>query len=147
MFSETHGGWIMAVIATLLALWSYKLSKQDESTRKKTFENITFLGQKYACLHHEEPYFMLHLKTFIEMIQQGHFGILYQHQEPQIILLPIDEFYRLKAIEEHLEDQEIARIIEERIHTRDKNEPHFSEDFDALRAKIYEQKPSKGESS
>ena len=145
MFSETHGGWIMAVIATLLALWSYKLSNQDKSTRKKTFENITFLGQKYACLHHEEPYFMLHLKTFIEMIQQGHFGILYQHQAPQIILLPINEFYRLKAIEEHLEDLEIARIIEERIHTQDKNKPHFIEDFDALRAKIYEQKPSKGE--
>jgi len=60
-------------------------------------------------------------------------------KSPQVVLLPIDEFYRLKAIEEHLEDQEIAKIIEERIHTRSKEKSHPQKYFDALRAKIYEQ--------
>ena len=145
MINEPTGGWIMAVIATLLAIWTYKLSKKHEMTEKQAFECILFLGKHYVTLHDEASDFMLRLKALIEKIQQGEFGIIYHHKEPQIILLPINEFYRLKVIEEHLEDQEIARIIEERIHTRDKNEPHFSEDFDALRAKIYEQKPSKGE--
>lgn len=53
-------------------------------------------------------------------------------------LPPIDEFYRLKAIEEHLDDMEIAKIIEERIKNRDKKDPHPLEEFETLRSKIYE---------
>lgn len=145
MISEPTGGWIMAVIATLLALWTYKLSKQHETIDKQAFERILFLGKHYMTLHDEASDFMLRLKTLLEKIHQGEFGIIYHQKEPQVILLPIDEFYRLKAIEEHLEDQEIAHIIEERIHSRDKKESNFIEDFDALRATIYEKKPSKGE--
>ena len=54
-----------------------------------------------------------------------------------VVLLPINEFYRLKAIEEHLEDREIAKIIEERINTRDKKDPHPLEDFERFKERIY----------
>jgi len=139
MYSEPTGGWIMAIFATLLALWTYRLSTQSETAHKKEFESIEFLGQMYWCVHHEESHFMLRLKTLIERIKQGAFGLLYENKEPQMVLLPIHEFYRLKAIEEHLEDMEIAKIIEERITNRSKEDPHPIEDFDTLRSKTYQQ--------
>jgi hypothetical protein len=143
MYNEPTGGWIMALLATLLALWTYKLSKQSEIVHEKEFKSTQFLGQKYWCLHHDEPYFMMCLKKLIKTVKEGSFGILYENKEPEVVLLPINEFYRLKAIEEHLEDMEIAKIIEERIHTRDKKDPHPLEYFETLRSKIYEKHPSK----
>ena len=143
MYNEPTGGWIMAILAIVLALWTYRVSKKVEKVHEKEFENIEFLGQTYWCLHEEEKEFVLRLKKLIETVKEGSFGILYENKEPQVVLLPINEFYRLKAIEEHLEDMEIAKIIEERIHTRDKKEPHPLEDFETLRSKIYEKHPSK----
>lgn len=139
MYNEPTGGWIMVLFATLLALWTYRLSKKSEEAHNKAFENIEFLGQKYLCVHHEEKEFRLRLTKLIEMIKQGSFGLLYENEAPQMVLLPINEFYRLKVIEEHLEDMEIARIIKERINTRDKNIPNPIEDFDRLREQIYTQ--------
>ena len=119
MYSESNGGWIMALLATLLALWTYRLSTKNETTHEQAFESIEFLGQTYWCLHNEEPH---------------------------VVLLPINEFYRLKAIEEHLEDMEIAKIIEERIHTQEIKASDPQKHFDALRAKIYDdRKHSKSE--
>lgn len=141
MYNEPTGGWIMAILATLLALWTYRLSKKVEKVHEKEFESIEFLGQTYWCLHQEESHFMLRLRKLLEMVKEDSFGILYENKEPQVVLLPINEFYRLKMIEEHLEDQKIVKIIEERINTRDKEEPHPLEDFDILRSKIYEQSP------
>lgn len=141
MYSESNGGWIMALLATLLALWTYRLSTKNETTHEQAFEGIEFLGETYDVLHNEEENFMLRLKTLIEKIKQGSFGLLYENKEPQIVLLPIHEFYRLKAIEEHLKDQEIAKIIEECIHTHAKEESsHPQKHFDALRAKIYDER-------
>ena len=137
MYNEPTGGWIMALLATLLALWTYRLSKKIETAHEKEFESIEFLDQTYWCLHSEESYFMLRLKKLIEMVKKGSFGLLYENKEPQVVLLPINEFYRLKAIEEHLEDREIAKIIEERINTRDKKDPHPLEDFERFKERIY----------
>lgn len=137
MYNEPTGGWIIALLATLLALWTYRVSKKIETAHEKAFESIEFLGQKYWCMHEEEKEFVLRLKKLIEMVKKGSFGILYENKEPQVVLLPINEFYRLKAIEEHLEDREIAKIIEERINTRDKKEPHPLEDFERFRERIY----------
>jgi len=81
MNSEPTGGWIMALLATLLALWTYRLSKQSETTCEKEFENITFLGENYVVLHEEGENFMLHLKILIEKIKQGSFGLLYKTKE------------------------------------------------------------------
>lgn len=78
MYNEPTGGWIMALLATLLAIWTYRVSKRIEIDHEKAFENIEFLGQKYWCLHQEEPHFMLRLKTLIEKIKQGSFGIVYE---------------------------------------------------------------------
>ena len=141
MYNEPTGGWIMAILATLLALWTYRLSKKVEKVHEKEFESIEFLDQTYWCLNQEESHFMLRLRKLLEMVKEDSFGILYENKEPQVVLLPINEFYRLKAIEEHLEDREIAKIIEERINTRNKEDPHPLEDFEALRSKIYEQSP------
>ena len=137
MYNEPTGGWIMAILAIVLALWTYRVSKKVEKVHEKEFENIEFLGQTYWCLHEEEKEFVLRLKKLIEMVKKGSFGILYENKEPQVVLLPINEFYRLKAIEEHLEDREIAKIIEERINTRDKKDPHPLEDFERFKERIY----------
>lgn len=137
MYNEPTGGWIIALLATLLALWTYRVSKKIETAHEKAFESIEFLGQKYWCMHEEEKEFVLRLKKLIEMVKKGSFGILYENKEPQVVLLPINEFYRLKAIEEHLEDREIAKIIEERINTRDKKDPHPLEDFERFKERIY----------
>lgn len=147
MYSESNGGWIMALLATLLALWTYRLSRKNETAHEQAFESIEFLGETYEVLHDEEENFMLRLKILIEKIKQGSFGFLYENKEPHVVLLPINEFYRLKAIEEHLEDQKIAKIIEERIHTHAKEESsHPQKHFDDLRAKIYDKrKHSKSE--
>ena len=137
MYNEPTGGWIIALLATLLALWTYRLSKKVEKVHEKEFESIEFLGQTYWCLHQEGSHFMLRLRKLIEMVKEDSFGILYENKEPQVVLLPINEFYRLKAIEEHLEDREIAKIIEERINTRDKKDPHPLEDFERFKERIY----------
>ena len=137
MYNEPTGGWIMALLAIVLALWTYRVSKKIETAHEKEFESIEFLDQTYWCLHSEESYFMLRLKKLIEMVKKGSFGLLYENKEPQVVLLPINEFYRLKAIEEHLEDREIAKIIEERINTRDKKDPHPLEDFERFKERIY----------
>lgn len=146
MNSESNGGWIMALLATLLALWTYWLSRKNETDHEQAFESITFLGETYAVLHDEKENFMLRLKTLIEKIKQGSFGLLYENKEPHVVLLPINEFYKLKMIEEHLKDQEIAKIIAKRIHTQEIKASHPQKHFDALRAKIYdEQEHSKSE--
>lgn len=54
MYNEPTGGWIMAILATLLALWTYRVSKKIETAHEKEFESIEFLGQKYWCVHEEE---------------------------------------------------------------------------------------------
>ena len=141
MYNEPTGGWIMALLAIVLALWTYRVSKKIETAHEKEFESIEFLDQTYWCLNQEESHFMLRLRKLLEMVKEDSFGILYENKEPQVVLLPINEFYRLKAIEEHLEDREIAKIIEERINTRNKKDPHPLEDFEALRSKLYEQSP------
>ena len=46
MYNEPTGGWIMAILATLLALWTYRLSKKVEKVHEKEFKSIEFLGQK-----------------------------------------------------------------------------------------------------
>ena len=143
MYGESMGGWIMAFLATVLALWTYKLSSKDEENQEKTFESISFLGESYSVLDNENPHFRIFLNALIANVKQGSFGLLYEKKEPQVVLLPIHEFYRLKAIEEHLEDMEIANIIKERVHTRDKK-CDLNEEFDAIRAKIYQQ-PFKGD--
>jgi hypothetical protein len=123
MYSEPTGGWIMALLATLLALWTYRLSKKSEIAHEKEFDNIELLSQNYMCLHHEEPYFMLRLKKLIKAVKEGSFGLLYENKEPKMVLLPINEFYRLKA-------------IEERINTRTKEDPQPIEEFGTLISKI-----------
>ncbi len=69
MYNEPTGGWIMALLATLLALWTYKLSKQSEIVQEKEFKSTQFLGQKYWCLYHDEPYFMMCLKKLIKTVK------------------------------------------------------------------------------
>ena len=137
MYNEPTGGWIMALLAIVLALWTYRVSKKIETAHEKEFESIEFLDQTYWCLNQEESHFMLRLRKLLEMVKEDSFGILYENKEPQVVLLPINEFYRLKAIEEHLEDREIAKIIEERINTRDKKDPHPLEDFERFKERIY----------
>ena len=73
------------------------------------------------------------------MIQQKRFGVICKEKEPILALLSMEEFLRLKAIEEHLDDLEIAKIIEDRIKNRDKGDPHPVVDFEHFREGVYRQ--------
>lgn len=130
--------WFPLLVSSLLAFWIYSLSKKRKQAYEKVFETVEFCGQKYTCVHWEEDYFMLRLMRFMNAVKQGYFGILYKDKVPLMALLPIEEFYRLKTIEEHLEDQEIGKIIEERVkyHEHTTNET-IDETFEALRHEIY----------
>ena len=98
-----------------------------------------FLGHQYHVMQKDAFGFMIRLFYVFKDIHKGEFILIKEHQEPLAVLLTIEEFYRLKAIEEHLEDREIARIIEERV----TNKRHVSQDatlherFEALREDIY----------
>ena len=98
-----------------------------------------FLGHLYHVMQRDAFGFIIRLFYVFKDIHKGEFILIKEKQEPLAVLLPIEEFYRLKAIEEHLEDREIARIIEERV----KNKSHVSQEatlherFEALREDIY----------
>ena len=53
--------------------------------------------------------------------------------EPIVALVPMEEFLRLKGLEEYLDDIAIAKIIEERLANRDRTQTHPLRDFDGFR--------------
>lgn len=124
-------------LATTLAIWVYRLSQDTKRAKEKSFEVIEFCGQSYITLALEKKYFSTRLLALVRLIQQKHFGVICKEKEPILALLPIEEFLRLKAIEEHLDDLEIAKIIEDRIKNRDKADPHPMVDFERFRERIY----------
>ena len=127
------------ILVTAVAFWVYRLSKTHEFTLKKGFEEMVFCGQKYLQLNREEMPFCTRITALLKHVKQKHFGVVCEEKEPVIVLLPVEEFLRLKAIEEHLDDCEIAKIIEERLANRKKGDPHPMMDFEHFREGIYEQ--------
>jgi hypothetical protein len=123
--------------ATALAIWVYRLSHDSKRATEKNFEAMEFCWQSYVTLDLEEKHLSIRLLALVRLIQQKHFGVICKEKEPILALLPMEEFLRLKAIEEHLDDLEIARIIEDRIKNRDKVDPHPMVDFERFRERIY----------
>lgn len=124
-------------LATALAIWVYRLSHDSKSATEKSFEVMEVCGQNYLCVHKEEKQLSTRLLSLLSKVEAGSLGVMLKEKEPKVVLLPVEEFLRLKAIEEHLEDMEIARIIEDRIKNRDKGDPHPMVDFEKFRERIY----------
>jgi hypothetical protein len=51
----------------------------------------------------------------------------------------MEEFLRLKGLEEYLDDCAIAKIIEERLANRDRTQMHPLRDFDEFREILYKE--------
>lgn len=115
----------------------YRLSHDTKRATEKSFEVMEVCGQNYLCVHKEEKHLSTRLLSLLNKVEAGSLGVLLKEKEPKIVLLPVEEFLRLKAIEEHLDDREIARIIEERIKNRDTVDPHPMVDFERFRERIY----------
>ena len=140
---QTLTPWLPLVIATALALWAYRLGENLKQTMQKPFESIEFAGKCYLGVDLEEQ----HLGTrVIELLQQikGHQeGVILDKSEPIVALVPMEEFLRLKGLEEYLDDCAIAKIIEERLVNRDKTQSHPLRDFDGFREIIYKEDDAK----
>lgn len=124
-------------LATALAIWVYRLSHDTKSATEKSFEVMDVCGQNYLCIHKEEKQLSRRLLSLLSKVEAGALGVMLKKKEPIVVLFPVEEFLRLKAIEEHLEDMEIAKIIEDRIKNRDKVDPHPMVDFERFRERIY----------
>ena len=137
------GSVLKLILVTAVAFWAYRLSETHENALEKEFEAMEFCGQKYFRLDWEEKPFCTRILALLKHVKQKRFGVICEEKEPSIVLLPIEEFLRLKAIEEHLEDGEIARIIEERLANRKQGDPHPMMDFEHFREGVY--KEAKGD--
>jgi len=133
------GSVLKLILVTAVAFWAYRLSETHEKALEKEFEAMTFCGQKYFRLDWEEKPFCTRIIALLKHVKQKRFGVICEEKEPVMVLLPIEEFLRLKAIEEHLDDCEIARIIEERLANRKQGDPHPMMDFEHFRAGVYKE--------
>lgn len=136
---QTLTPWLSLGIATALALWAYRLGENLKQTMQKPFESIEFAGKCYLGVDLEEQ----HLGTrVIELLQQikGHQeGVILDKSEPIVALVPMEEFLRLKGLEEYLDDIAIAKIIETRLANRDRTKSHPLRDFDGFREILYKE--------
>ncbi len=130
---------IKLITATAVAFWVYRLSERHEDALEKHFEVMEFCGQTYLKLDREEKHFSTRLIALLRFIKQRHFGVICEQKEPISVILPMEAFLRLKAIEEHLDDLEIAQIIEERLGNRKKSDPHPMMDFEHFREGVYQE--------
>ena len=64
-----------------------------------------------------------------------------------IALVPMEEFLRLKGLEEYLDDRAIAKIIETRLANRDRTKSHPLRDFDGFREILFKEEEETTDSS
>lgn len=127
-----------SLLALSLALWVYRLGKDLEITKNKPFEEIEFAGKRYLCVEQSETHLGARIISLLHQIKGHQEGVILEENEPIIALVPIEEFLRLKGLEEYLDDSAIAKLIETRLANRDRTQMHPLKDFDAFRKTIYQ---------
>lgn len=135
---ETLNSIFPSLLALGLALWAYKLGKDLEITKNKPFEEIEFAGKRYLCVEQSEKHLGARIISLLQHIKEHQEGIILEENEPIIALVPIEEFLRLKGLEEYLDDSAIAKLIQTRLANRDRTQIHPLKDFDAFRKTIYQ---------
>ena len=140
---ETLTAWLPLVIATALALWAYRLGENLKQTMQKPFEAIEFAGKRYLGVDLEEQHLGARVIELLKQIKGHQEGVILEKNEPMIALVPMEEFLRLKGLEEYLDDIAIAKIIETRLANRDRTQTHPLRDFDGFREIIYKEDDTK----
>lgn len=136
---ETLTSLLPIVVATTLALWAYRLGKNMQQTMQKPFESIEFAGKPYLGVDLEEKHLGARVIALLKQIKGHQEGVILEKNEPMIALVPMEEFLRLKGLEEYLDDCAIAKIIEERLANRDRTQMHPLRDFDEFREILYKE--------
>ena len=136
---ETFTPWLPLVIATALALWAYRLGENLKQTMQKPFEAIEFAGKHYLGVDLEEKHLANRIIALLKQIKGHQEGVILDKSEPMVALVPMEEFLRLKGLEEYLDDCAIAKIIEERLANRDRTQTHPLRDFDGFREILYKE--------
>ncbi len=136
---ETLTTWLPLVIATALALWAYRLGENLKQTMQKPFEAIEFAGKRYLGVDLEEKHLANRIIALLKQIKGHQEGVILDKSEPIVALVPMEEFLRLKGLEEYLDDIAIAKIIEERLANRDRTQTHPLRDFDGFREILYKE--------
>ncbi len=136
---ETLNSIFPSLLALGLALWVYQFGKDVEKTRNKPFESIEFAGKRYLCIEKSEKHLGTRIISLLQHIKDHQEGVILEKNEPIIALVPMEEFLRLKGLEEYLDDSAIAKLIETRLANRDRTQIHPLKDFDAFRKTIYEE--------
>ena len=135
---ETLNSIFPSLLALGLALWAYKLGKDLEITKNKCFEEIEFAGKRYLCVDTHEKHLGTRIISMLQHIKGHQEGVILDNNEPIIALVPMEEFLRLKGLEEYLDDSAIAKLIETRLANRDRTQTHPLRDFDGFRQTIYQ---------
>ena len=136
---ETLTPWLSLGIATALALWAYRLGENLKQTMQKPFESIEFAGKTYIGVDLEEKHLGTRVIELLKQIKGHQEGVILEKNEPMIALVPMEEFLRLKGLEEYLDDIAIAKIIETRLANRDRTQTHPLRDFDGFREILYKE--------
>ena len=136
---QTLTPWLSLGIATALALWAYRLGENLKQTMQKPFESIEFAGKTYIGVDLEEQHLATRVIALLKQIRGHQEGVVLDKNEPIIALVPMEEFLRLKGLEEYLDDIAIAKIIEERLANRDRTRTHPLRDFDGFREILYKE--------
>ena len=136
---ETLTPWLPLVIATALALWAYRLGENLKQTMQKPFESIEFAGKTYIGVDLEEKHLGTRVIALLQQIKGHQEGVILDKNEPIVALVPMEEFLRLKGLEEYLDDCAIAKIIETRLANRDRTRTHPLRDFDGFREILYKE--------
>ncbi len=136
---QTLTPWLSLGIATALALWAYRLGESLKQTMQKPFESIEFAGKPYLGVDLEEQHLGARVIELLKQIKGHQEGVILDKSEPIVALVPMEEFLRLKGLEEYLDDCAIAKIIETRLANRDRTKSHPLRDFDGFREILYKE--------
>ena len=128
-----------SLMALAIAISIYRLADNLKKTAQKPFESIEFAGKRYLGVDLEEQHLGARLIELLQQIKGHQEGVILEKNEPIIALVPMEEFLRLKGLEEYLDDIAIAKIIETRLANRDKTQTHPLRDFDGFREILYKE--------
>ncbi len=142
---ETINSIFPSLLALGLALWAYKLGKDLEITKNKCFEEIEFAGKRYLCVDTHEKHLGTRIISMLQHIKDHQEGVILEKNEPIIALVPMEQFLRLKGLEEYLDDIAIVKLIQTRLANRDRTQTHPLRDFDGFRQTIYQDEEEKNE--
>ncbi|MCD8478243.1 MAG: hypothetical protein LRY68_10490 [Sulfurospirillum sp.] len=136
---ETLTSLLPIVVATALAFWAYRLGEKVKEATQRPFEEIEFAGKRYWGVDLEEQHLGTRVIALLKQIRGHQEGVVLDKNEPIVALVPMEEFLRLKGLEEYLDDIAIAKIIETRLANRDRTQSHPLRDFDGFREILYKE--------